>query len=500
MQKGFINLKDKNIYKPLSLTKDMQFFNTSDTTQRASFKEALLEGQAPNYGLWMVNRDEVPKLPHSILKGMGNMRYSEIALHVLNPFLDMDIPKTKLEEMLHDAYDERIIPTSIQQVDKRRNIMWLTEGPTYSFKDYAARFFGRALSYFLTIDGLQRVVLTATSGDTGGAVSDALHRLPNVHVVVFYPEGEISGEQRRQMTTLKNNVFAFAVNGDFNTCQDLSKKLLADKRFAERVFGDKDRFTSANSISLGRLLPQVVYPFFGYSRIDAGGRPMIASVPSGNFGDIMGTVIAREMGLPISKIVCGVNENREFVDFMKTGKYKVEKTKSNPSSAMNVNHPSNLARLVSFYDGQMVDIRGEDGSMIEAGHINKMPDLNEMNADIFAVSISDATTYRTMKRVYDGHGIILEPHGAVGWAAFEAYHGCKDAALIYETADPGKFPKEVKKATGVLPETPPKIKQQATMQERTYRISSEPEITKKGSVSSKEQAEEAKQKIAKLFS
>lgn len=477
----------------------MQFYNTNDASERVSFKTALLRGQAPGYGLYMIDRKEVPKLSPSLIKDMKKMSYAEIALQVLAPFLETEIPRKQLESMLQGAYDERKIPTLVQQITERKNIMWLTNGPTYSFKDYAARFFGRALSHYLASDGLQRTVLTATSGDTGGAVADALHNLPNVDMVVFFPRGSISEEQRRQMTTLQNNIYAFAVNGNFDVCQALSKRLLNDKQFASDLFGDQDRLTSANSISLGRLLPQMVYPFFGYSRACTNGDSMIASVPSGNFGDIMGTILAKEMGLPISKILCGVNDNREFVDFLKTGTYKVTKTRNSPSSAMNVSHPSNLARLVAFYGGHMRDIRKDDGKIVQEGYIERMPDLDEIKANIFAVSISKDQHYKTIKRVHDRFGVIIEPHGAVGWAALERYHDGRDVAVVYETAHPGKFPIEVKRAIGILPETPQGIVQQASMKERTYSILSEPEKTKQGLKLTEEQITEAKEKITKIF-
>ncbi len=163
------------------------------------------------------------------------------------------------------------------------SLMWLTKGPTYSFKDYAARFFGRVLNYFLERRGLRRVVVVATSGDTGGAVADALWGLNNVDNIVFFPKGAVSEGQRRQMTTLGRNVHAFEVNGDFDVCQALAKHLLGDQAFAEKVFGDRERLTSANSISLGRLLPQAVYPFFAYSRIAADGGPLVGERALGKF-------------------------------------------------------------------------------------------------------------------------------------------------------------------------------------------------------------------------
>ena len=221
-----------------------------------------MNGLASEYGLYMISRKDIPKLSPEILKSMKGMPYAGIAYEVLNPFLRAEVREEDLRAMLADAYDERVIPTTLQHLTGKTHIIWLTQGPTYSFKDYAARFFGRMLSYFLKRSGKKRIVAVATSGDTGGAVADALHGLESVDNIVFFPKGSITERQRRQMTTLGDNVYAFEVNGDFDVCQALAKRLLGDKPFAKVLFDDADRFTSANSISVGRLLPQAVYPVF----------------------------------------------------------------------------------------------------------------------------------------------------------------------------------------------------------------------------------------------
>ncbi len=426
----------------------------------------------------MIDREDIPTLPLDRIKAMRDMSYGEIAFQVLQPYLASEIPGNDLAALLDDAYRVDTIPTEVRRVDEDTYIMWLTKGPTYSFKDYAARFLGRMLNYFLARQNLRRVVVVATSGDTGGAVADALCGLGSVDNIVFFPKGSISIGQRRQMTTLGENVYAFEVNGDFDVCQALAKHLIGDRAFADSLFGDPDRLTSANSISLGRLLPQAVYPFFAYSRMATGEGGMIASIPSGNFGDMMGTVIAKAMGLPVSRILCGVNENREFADFLHTGSYVVAPSKSSPSSAMIVSHPSNLARLVDYYGGHMFDERDPaTGNVLKSGVIDRMPDIEEMRKDLFSVSVDNPQHYATMKAVYDRYGIVLDPHGAVGWRTLELYRieGNAGPAVIYETADPGKFPLDVEKAIGVNPEVPAGMKRQETLPERTYSITAAPD-------------------------
>ena len=482
--------------------KPIHFKSTNNAAERVTFETGLLRGLAPDYGLYMIDRADIPVLDPLVIASMKNMSYSEIAFQVLSPYLLSEIAENELTAILDDAYLTDKIPTEVQHVTGDAHILWLTKGPTYSFKDYAARFFARALNYFLRQKGLRRVVVVATSGDTGGAVADALWGLESIDNIVLFPRGSISEGQRRQMTTLARNVYAFEVNGDFDVCQALAKNLLRDTAFAQSVFGDRDRFTSANSISLGRLLPQAVYPFFAYSRVAGRGERLVASVPSGNFGDMMGTVIAKAMGLPISRILCGVNENREFPDFLESGEYQVRPSIPGPSSAMIVSHPSNLARLIDFYGGHMYDLRDPDtGNVVRPGVIDRMPDMSRMRQDLYSVSIDNPQHYTTMREVFENHRVIVDPHGAVGWRTLEIYRkgGDPTQAVIYETADPGKFPDDVGQAIGVVPELPAGMKLQASLEERIFTIGEEPDVGDGGRTLSAAQIREAREKIAGIF-
>ena len=480
----------------------IRYYSTNDKSERVNFETALMNGLAAKYGLYMVSKDAIPRQEPAAIRAMRGMSYAEIAFEVLYPFLREEIIRTDLTEMIEDAYDDAAIPTEMEYVTGKTHIMWLTRGPTYSFKDYAARFFGRTLNYFLKKSGLRRVVAVATSGDTGGAVADALYGLERIDNVVFFPKGSVTERQRRQMTTLGGNVYAFEVHGDFDVCQALAKRLLGDKEFAGELFNDPDRFTSANSISVGRLLPQAVYPFFAYSRIAGYDEPMIAGVPSGNFGDMMGTVMAREMGLPIVKIICGVNENDEFPEFLKTANYRVKPSKKSPSSAMIVSNPSNFARLIDLYGGHVYDKRDDTGNVIREGVMDISPDMEGMRGDFYSIRVSNPDHYTAMREVYERFGIIIEPHGAVGWRALDSYlNGNHDRlAVIYETADPGKFPDDVEKAIGVTPDIPERIAKQAGLKERIYSIDNAPNVKEDGSIMlSDSQYEKAKEVIRTIF-
>lgn len=481
----------------------IRYYSTNNKSESVTFETALMRGLASNYGLYMIAREDIPRLPGSTIEAMRDLSYAQIAFEVLYPFLKEEIPQEDLAVILEDAYDEKAIPTTIQHVTGKTFFMWLSKGPTYSFKDYAARFFARALNYFLKRSGLKRLVAVATSGDTGGAVADALHNQDSVDNVVFFPKGSITERQRRQMTTLQDNIYAFEVNGDFDVCQALAKRLLGDRDFADQLFGDPDRFTSANSISLGRLLPQAVYPFFAYSRVAHYDEPMITSVPSGNFGDMMGTVLAKEMGLPIPKIICGVNENREFPEFLNTGEFVVKPSIKSPSSAMIVSNPSNFARLIDLYGGHVFDERNEQGKVIQEGVVDIMPDIEAMRRDLFSIGVSNPDHYRAIREVYEQFSIIIEPHGAVGWRVLDTFLSGKHdrRAVIYETADPGKFPDDIREAIGITPDVPEGIAKQAQKQERIYSIDEPPELGKDGSMTlSDAQYEKAQNIIRDIFS
>ncbi len=450
----------------------MRFYSTNNKEALVTFEEALLTGMPADYGLYMMDKTALPMFSQKDLTALRGKSYAEIAHAVLTPFLSEEFEPETLRSLLADAYNPAHIQAPLQNVNENTDILWLTHGPTCSFKDFAARFFGRTLNHFLKARGKRRLVVVATSGDTGGAIADALHGLDSVYCVVLYPADGVSEVQRRQMTTLGDNVYAVAIQGDFDVCQALAKRLLNDAEYASRTFGDPAYITSANSISLGRLLPQIVFPFYAYSQIHvATGEPIVLSIPSGNFGDMMGSVIAKHMGLPIEKIVCGVNENKTFSDFLITGEYNVRPAVYSPSSAMIVSHPSNVIRLIDLYGGHIYDERDTSGKVVRAGIIDIQPDMLTMRQDIYSCSVDNKQHYETMKRFYAETGIIIEPHGAVGIETLATYREQFDSrthAVVYETADPAKFPVDVVEALERAPETPEQIERQKKLPERIY--------------------------------
>ncbi|MDQ1282809.1 MAG: threonine synthase [Euryarchaeota archaeon] len=415
----------------------IKFFSTNGHPERVDFKKALLMGQAPDKGLYMPER--IPEIPRSLIDKFPKMSYPEIAREVVRPYLGDLVSDSALQAMLTDAYNYDV---PVEKVYDGKYILRLDRGPTCSFKDFAARLMGRLIQHFLKEDGRSILILTATSGDTGSAVAHAFFGLDNVTVVVLFPEKEVTERQRRQMTTLGKNVFPLSVEGKFDDCQALVKQAFVDSDLSAL------NLSSANSINIGRLLPQAVYYFFAQSRASARSEDVVFSVPSGNFGDLMGGLLALKMGLPAQRFVVATNENDEFPRFMQTGVYEpIRPSKNCISNAMNVGHPSNLARLFCLYGGQMD----------ETGHVSKAPDMNSMRKDLYAVSVTDEETQRTIKEAYSQHKVLLEPHGAVAWAGLLRYlKECGDYSpcISLETADPAKFPEEIVRATGITPPLP----------------------------------------------
>ena len=413
----------------------MKYYSTNKKAEKVSLKEAILMGLAPDKGLFMP--EIVPQLSAEEIDSFRMKTYSEIAKEVTQKYLKDSVEENILINITRESYNFDI---PINHVNNNKFIMKLDQGPTASFKDFAARMMARLMNYYL--QGKKLLILVATSGDTGGAVADAYYNMENINVIVLFPKNEVSTRQRKQMTTLGKNIKAIAVDGKFDDCQRMVKQAFSDP--------DLKNLSSANSINFGRLLPQMVYYFYAFSRMNS--EEVIFSVPSGNFGNLMGGIIAKKMGLPVKKFIVAVNENNEFVKFVNSGKYEpIIPSKKCLSNAMNVGHPSNLARIIDVYGGH-ID---------ENGVIHKIPDMDGIKKDMFAVSVSDKETVETIKQVYSKYNVILEPHGAVAWKGVQEYmKQCpneKTPIISFETADPAKFPDELNKL-GIYPEVPESMK------------------------------------------
>lgn len=420
----------------------MKLYSTNLKAPEVSFQEALITGLAPDRGLYMPK--SLPTFSKEEIDSFKDMSYPEIAYRVLKKVLEGEVDEKSLKAITYDAYNYEV---PLEEIDEQTYIMRLDRGPTASFKDFAARMMARLMQYYLSKDNTSLTILTATSGDTGSAVAHAFYGLDNIKVIVLFPTDEVSDRQRKQMTTLNGNISAISIDGKFDDCQAMVKQAFADADLKHL------NLSSANSINIGRLVPQSIYYIYAYARLRNYPEEIIFSIPSGNFGNMMGCILARTMGIPVKKIIASVNENDEVPQFLRTGDYeKIVPSKNCLSNAMNVGHPSNLARLIAIYGGEMD----------ETGHISKEPDMEKLRNDIYSGSVTDSETKATIKGIYEEYGILIEPHGAVGVKGlfeFRSKTGDNTFAVTLETADPAKFPEHVKNETGVEPELPQSLKE-----------------------------------------
>jgi threonine synthase len=422
--------------------RSVKYYSTNRKSPEVSFKEALLKGLAPDGGLYLPV--SFPLLAKKELESLSEKKYLELAFFVLNKLIGEEIDEEDLLNICREAYN---FDVPLEKVCDRKYIMRLDQGPTASFKDFAARMMSRLMQHYLALTGQHLTILTATSGDTGSAVANAFYSLKNINVIILFPGNEVTPIQRKQMTTLDDNIRVIAINGKFDDCQKLVKRAFLDPALSGIAL------SSANSINIGRLLPQSVYYFYAWSRLSVGiNDKIVFSVPSGNFGNLMGGLVARKMGLPVSQFIISTNENDEVPSFLKSGNYKsITPSKNCISSAMNVGHPSNLARIVALYGGRMS----------ETGEISISPDMQKMREDLFAVSVTDEATKTTIADVYARYNVTLEPHGAIAWKGINEYFRInknsdsgKQLCVSLETAHPAKFPDELREIINVDPLLP----------------------------------------------
>jgi threonine synthase len=420
----------------------IQYYSTNLQAPIVSFAEALLKGLAPDGGLYMPLN--IPQLTVDELEALSGETYHNLASDILGRIIGNEISKDDLSVMCDEVYNFRV---PVEYVCERSYIMHLDQGPTASFKDFAALLMGRLMQHFLLRDNRHITILTATSGDTGSAVANAFHRLKNIRVIILFPSGEITEMQRKQMTTFDDNIQAISIDGKFDDCQKLVKMAFMDQALSGF------NLSSANSINIGRLLPQSIYYFWAWAQLSGKkGDQFVFSVPSGNFGNLTGGLIAKKMGLPVKRFIISTNENNEVPIFLRTEEYKpLSPSRNCISSAMNVGHPSNLPRIISMYNGRMD----------EKGEILHVPDFERMRKELFAISISDHETRKTIESFYRQYLNLLEPHGAVAWRGMQEYLRSQDGlddrsqfCISLETAHPAKFREEIRSILDIETEVP----------------------------------------------
>jgi threonine synthase len=380
--------------------------------ETVSLEEALFTGLARDGGLYMPTELGDLRGPPESVRGLAD------TARWVGPRLLPGIDVALLERVAVNALDFAV---PLVEIQPGLHLLELFHGPTHAFKDIAARYMARLMSE-IDPGGGTRTVLVATSGDTGSAVAHAFHGLAGYRVVVLFPRDGVSARQRRQMTTLGGNVDALAVRGTFDDCQRLAKEAFRDAGLRER-----HRLTSANSINVGRLLPQAFYYVHAAILLGWGEPPVRFVVPSGNIGSLCGGLLAHECGMPTRGFVAANNANRVFTDFLKDGTFEPRASIPTYSNAMDVGDPSNLERVRWLY----------------------RDDPARLQRDVIGVSVTDEETRRCIADVYASTGYVLDPHTAVGVRAHERVaERSRGPTVVLATAHPAKFPNVVEEAIG----------------------------------------------------
>ena len=402
-----------------------------------TLSDALFSGLAPDGGLYVPTGLRPFAAPPGRVDNLADVG------RWLAPTLFSDTAPDVIDRVVTGAFD---FPVPIVEVEADLYVLELFHGPTHAFKDIGARFMARLMAE-IDPGGGRRTVLVATSGDTGSAVAHAFHGLAGYRVIVLFPRDGVSARQRRQMTTLGGNVSALAVRGTFDDCQRMAKEAFNDVELRER-----HRLTSANSINVGRLLPQSFYYVYAAVRLGWSEQPVRFVVPSGNLGNLSGGLLAHRCGMPNAGFLAAVNANRGFSDFLAAGTFEARPSIPTFSSAMDVGNPSNLERIRWLYPN----------------------DLGQLRRDVACVSVSDDQTRACIEEVYHRTGYVLDPHTAVGLLAHQAQPTTPGTpSVVLATAHPAKFPEVVEEAIGRTVPLPAGIEAVMDAEEHMEEISAE---------------------------
>lgn len=410
----------------------MIFASTRNPADRVDFATALFRGLAPDGGLY--HPVATPSLGELIAGLEPGAPFVDLAAELTFGLLHDELSREEATRIATNAFG---FAPRLQPLDDGLQLLELFHGPSCAFKDFGASFLAACVEHFLARRERHAVVLTATSGDTGSAVAQAFHGRENISVVILYPSGRVSPLQEKQLTTIGGNVAALEVHGSFDDCQRMVKEAFVDRRLTEQI-----ALTSANSINLGRLLPQAFYYVWAGVQLREAGPAPVFCVPSGNFGNLTAGVMAWRWGMPARGFLATTNANDVVPEYLQSGTFTPRPSVQTLSNAMDVGDPSNFERLSALFNH----------------------DVEQMRATIEGAVISDDETLATIARYHGDGGRFLDPHTATGVLASERYRRLHPQAadhplVCLATAHPGKFLEVVEQATGVTPPLPPQLRE-----------------------------------------
>ena len=431
----------------------MEYISTRNSSKTFNFKEVFIKGLADDGGLFIPK--SLNKFSEAEIDSFKKLSYQDLAKNIIFSFIGEFMSENDLSRIIDKSYSvfrEKNVVKLIKVGD--RSVLELFHGPTLAFKDVAMQLLGNFYEYYLNNENEKINIVVATSGDTGAAAIDAIKGKKNVNIFVLHPHNRVSSVQRKLMTTGKEqNVINIAINGNFDDCQNLVKSMFADK-----IFSNEIRMSGVNSINWARIIAQSVYYFYSYFLVEDKDRPLNFSVPTGNFGDVYAGYLAKKMGLPINKLVVATNQNDILHRAISKGSYEVEKVTETISPSMDIQIASNFERLI--YDlndcddaqtiNAMNDIREKGKYTIDQERLNKI------NTDFLSSKMSEEEVLETIKKVYDKFDIVLDPHSAIGYGAFDKVN-LSGNNIVLATAHPCKFPDAIKNAINLKAELPKEL-------------------------------------------
>ena len=431
----------------------MNYVSTRNSSNSFKFKDVFIKGLADDGGLFIPK--SLQKYKKNDLLEFKNLEYKELAKKIIHPFIGEFMSENDLSKIIdksYSAFRKKNVVDLIKVGD--RSILELFHGPTLAFKDIAMQLLGNFYEYYLNNENEKINIVVATSGDTGAAAIDAIKGKDNVNIFVLHPNNRVSHVQRKLMTTGKEkNVFNIAVDGNFDDCQNLVKAMFEDRSFSKEI-----KMSGVNSINWARIIAQSVYYFYSYFLIEENNKPINFSVPTGNFGDVYAGYLAKKMGLPINKFLVATNQNDILHRAISKGTYDVEKVSETISPSMDIQIASNFERLI--YDlnncndiktiSAMKDIKEKGQYLIDKENLDKI------NIDFLSSQMNEDETLKTIKTVYEKFNIVLDPHTAIGYGAFDKVN-LKGNNVVLATAHPCKFPDAIKRSININAKLPDEL-------------------------------------------
>ena len=430
----------------------MKYVSTRGGAPSLGFSDALLAGLARDGGLYVPS--EWPTMKKKEIRALRGKTYQEVAFEVLYRFTGGEIPEKDFRSMIDEAYATFRHPAVAPLVQTGPNsfILELFHGTTLAFKDVAMQLLARLMDYTLAERGQRATIVGATSGDTGGAAIDAFAGRDRTDIFILFPHGKVSPVQQRQMTSsTASNVYALAINGNFDDCQNLVKEMFNDGKFRDSV-----KLSGVNSVNWARIMAQVVYYFTAAISLGAPDRKVSFTVPTGNFGDIFAGYVAKQMGLPIDKLVIATNDNDILARTLKTGRYEMRGVQATTSPSMDIQISSNFERLLfEAYDREPNEIKRSMDGLKQSGAFQiSEAAMKIIKRDFRAGRATEKQVAATIRDTLSETGYLLDPHTATAVHVAKKYEKTSSPMVVLSTAHPAKFPDAVKSACAIDPALP----------------------------------------------